>query len=72
MSHLLFSAKGGELFNYLTKEVTIPEKICRRMVWQLLQAVQHMHGNDIVHRDLKVLIVIYGALQKQSKLIEMI
>jgi len=46
-------AKGGELFNYLTKEVTIPEKICRRMVWQLLQAVQHMHGNDIVHRDLK-------------------
>jgi len=46
-------ASGGELFDYLTKEVALPEKVTRRMIWQLLQAIKHFHQLDLVHRDLK-------------------
>lgn len=46
-------AKGGELFDYLTQEVTIPERVVRKIMWQLLKAVSYIHQNGIVHRDLK-------------------
>ena len=46
-------ATGGELFDYLTREVTLAEKICRRLIWQLLQAIKYIHEEGFVHRDMK-------------------
>ncbi|XP_066917326.1 phosphorylase b kinase gamma catalytic chain, skeletal muscle/heart isoform-like [Clytia hemisphaerica] len=46
-------AKGGELFDLLTQEVTIHERTARRIMWQLFHALYHMHENSYVHRDLK-------------------
>lgn len=46
-------AQGGELFDYLTKVVTIPEKEARKLMVQIFSAVAHMHKNSVVHRDLK-------------------
>ncbi|XP_065055502.1 phosphorylase b kinase gamma catalytic chain, skeletal muscle/heart isoform-like [Rhopilema esculentum] len=46
-------APGGELFDYLTRVVTISEKETRKIMCQIFSAVAHMHNNGVVHRDLK-------------------
>jgi len=45
--------KGGELFDYLTKMVTLSEKRTRMIMRQLIDAVSFVHSKGIVHRDLK-------------------
>uniref|UniRef100_A0A5K3ETJ9 phosphorylase kinase n=1 Tax=Mesocestoides corti TaxID=53468 RepID=A0A5K3ETJ9_MESCO len=45
--------KGGELFDYLTKMVTLSEKRTRMIMRQMLDAVKFIHSKGIVHRDLK-------------------
>ncbi|KFD51180.1 hypothetical protein M514_07944 [Trichuris suis] len=47
-------AKGGELFDYLTRVVTCSEKKTRYIMKQLFEAVAAMHEKNIVHRDLKL------------------
>ncbi|VDP35256.1 unnamed protein product [Echinostoma caproni] len=44
---------GGELFDYLTRKVTVSEKRTRAFMRQLFDAVAHIHSKLIVHRDLK-------------------
>jgi phosphorylase kinase gamma subunit len=44
---------NGELFDHLTSVVTLSEKRARRIMKQVLDAVQHCHSRNIVHRDLK-------------------
>eukprot|EP00794_Sanderia_malayensis_P014081 gene14081-15550_t len=46
-------AQGGELFDFLTKVVTIPEKEARKIMAQIFSAVAHMHKSSVMHRDLK-------------------
>jgi serine/threonine protein kinase len=43
----------GELFNIVTTG-TIDEVLVRRYVWQLLQAVHHLHSHNIGHRDISL------------------
>ncbi|XP_071790096.1 phosphorylase b kinase gamma catalytic chain, skeletal muscle/heart isoform-like [Asterias amurensis] len=43
----------GELFDYLTKVVTLSEKKTRYIMRQILDAVQYIHNHGIVHRDMK-------------------
>uniref|UniRef100_A0A4D5R904 phosphorylase kinase n=1 Tax=Scolopendra viridis TaxID=118503 RepID=A0A4D5R904_SCOVI len=45
--------KNGELFDYLTKVVTLSEKKTKFMMKQLFEAVEYIHSQNIVHRDLK-------------------
>jgi len=44
---------NGELFDLLTSVVTLSEKRARRIMKQVLHAVEHCHERDVVHRDLK-------------------
>ncbi|XP_049409269.1 CBL-interacting protein kinase 18-like isoform X1 [Solanum stenotomum] len=45
-------AKGGELFNTLTKG-RLKEDVARKLFQQLINAVEFCHSRDVYHRDLK-------------------
>ncbi|KAF8566488.1 hypothetical protein P879_07055 [Paragonimus westermani] len=45
--------QGGELFDYLTHNVTLSEKRTRSLMRQLFDAIAFIHSKNIVHRDLK-------------------
>ncbi|KYF40031.1 protein kinase [Toxoplasma gondii ARI] len=45
--------EGGELFDFLLTEKTVEEHICQYIIFQILQALNHMHSNHLLHRDIK-------------------
>lgn len=47
-------AKNGELFDYVRKRQRIPESLAKKFMFQIFLAVDNMHANGIVHRDLKL------------------
>ena len=47
-------AKNGELFEYVQKRLKIPEHETKNIMFQIFLAVDNMHSNGIVHRDLKL------------------
>ena len=50
---LLERAPGGELFEWIMDATSFNEAQAARQVYQLLDAVQYMHGLGVLHRDLK-------------------
>uniref|UniRef100_A0A7S1F2X5 Protein kinase domain-containing protein n=1 Tax=Noctiluca scintillans TaxID=2966 RepID=A0A7S1F2X5_NOCSC len=44
---------GGELFDFLQKETDVPERECKRIMREILQAVDYMHSRGLIHRDIK-------------------
>ena len=55
--HNFFSAAGGEIFNLCLPDLeeTIHETDIIRLVRQILEGISHLHQNNIVHLDLKVI-----------------
>ena len=56
-SHLyiiLEYANGGELFENVVQQSKLPEERAKLYFYQIVKAVQHMHHNRIVHRDMKL------------------
>lgn len=48
-------ARGGDLFNYIfVMNKGFPEPIARYYFRQLIEAMEFMHNNNVVHRDLKL------------------
>lgn len=47
-------AKNGELFEYVRRRQRIPENLAKKFMFQIFLAVDNMHANGIVHRDLKL------------------
>jgi serine/threonine protein kinase len=45
---------GGELFDKIVELQSYSEEVASTLVKQMLRAIDHLHSNDIVHRDLKV------------------
>ncbi len=46
-------AKSGDLCNYLVKYAPLPEKLVKRIIKQLVEALTYLHDNFITHGDLK-------------------
>ncbi|CAD8073895.1 unnamed protein product [Paramecium sonneborni] len=44
---------GGELFNLLQKKKKLTEDQCRFYVCQMILAIEYLHENNIIYRDLK-------------------
>ncbi|CAF0889095.1 unnamed protein product [Adineta steineri] len=45
---------NGDLSDYLTEDKCLSEKRTRQIMSSILNAVNHLHSHDIVHRDLKL------------------
>lgn len=50
----LFRVTGGELFDRIVEKGSYTEKDAADLMRQVLQAVDYMHEQGVVHRDLKV------------------
>ena len=53
---ILELVSGGELFERLMEDELISEMDVTYYIKQVLQAVRHMHQQEILHLDLKVII----------------
>jgi len=45
---------GGELFFHLQKKGKIHEDECKFLAYEILMAIDYLHENCIIYRDLKV------------------
>lgn len=50
---------GGELFDRIVEKGSYTEKDASDLIRQILEAVDYMHSQGVVHRDLKVLILAF-------------
>ena len=53
-SFFFFRVTGGELFDRIVEKGSYTEKDAADLIRQVLEAVDYMHEQGVVHRDLKV------------------
>ncbi|CAM9172771.1 unnamed protein product [Ectocarpus sp. 12 AP-2014] len=70
--HLVMEyADGGNLCSYVKRRKRLDEGEARRILRQLLEGVDYMHGLDIVHRDIKLENVLLGGSgRSNAKLVD--
>merc|ERR1719324_981865 len=55
---------GGELFDFLQTETDVPERECKRIMREILEAVDHLHHQGLIHRDIKPENIMFQDLSK--------
>ena len=66
------AAMGGELLGYLKKNETMPEKIARQIILQVIQAMLYCHSRGVVHRDLKLENVLFRTQNEDDFVVKVI
>ncbi|GMG20368.1 unnamed protein product [Ambrosiozyma monospora] len=61
-------AKGGELFDRIIEQVSFTETDAKRVISQLLDALNHLHKKNIVHRDIKPANIVFENEDDESKI----
>lgn len=54
MHYIVNRVTGGELFDRIVEKGSYTEKDASGLIRQVLEAVDYMHEQGVVHRDLKV------------------
>ncbi|EDV23427.1 uncharacterized protein TRIADDRAFT_11807, partial [Trichoplax adhaerens] len=60
-------ASGGELYTYISKGGRMKEEEAKPLFAQIVSAIEHIHQNDIVHRDVKAENILFSSNNKQVK-----
>ncbi|CAO3574539.1 unnamed protein product [Mortierella alpina] len=60
---------GGDLFDYIVKNGPLSELEAKFAIYQLLQALQHLHQLNISHRDLKPENILLASAKKYARLV---
>lgn len=58
---------GGELFDFLQTETDVPERECKRIMREILEAVDHIHSRGLIHRDIKPENIMFHDTSKDPK-----
>ena len=58
---MLSRVTGGELFDRIISKGSYTERDASNLIRQVLEAVDYLHELGVVHRDLKVCIIMQGS-----------
>ncbi|KAI8381446.1 kinase-like domain-containing protein [Radiomyces spectabilis] len=61
---------GGQLLHYIVKRNRLSEKHARHFVRQIVSALDYMHRNSVVHRDLKIENIMVDQSGRNIKIID--
>ncbi|KAI8071804.1 kinase-like domain-containing protein [Gongronella butleri] len=67
---LMDYVNGGQLLHYIVKRQRLSEKRARSFARQIVSALDYMHRNSLVHRDLKIENILIDKTGRKVKIID--